>query len=252
MSVVNFNDTTPVPANGTTNVKWQSDSSGNISASMPNSLIVTNTSVNYTATVNDEVIAMYGGTTLTLPAAPLTNQILEVRNFAAAAITINGNGFNVGAGSTFQLYPGANVRLLFSSQITNWVVLSIGNASGWQSGWTPAVTATGSMTVSSVAIPDATWMWVNTSVVNYRLNLTFTLGGTASGQVNITAPIAALSSGPQYPQMCWIQTPSDSAPSIQYYFRPDPTLGFTVRPPLVTNNFVLGAYALIAQGFYRI
>lgn len=64
---------------------------------------------------------------------------------------------------------------------------NISFGSGWQT-WTPTITASGSMTVSSVTVQGAIYLRVG-PIVYFTLEATFTLGGTASTTVYISPPI---------------------------------------------------------------
>jgi hypothetical protein len=61
---------------------------------------------------------------------------------------------------------------------------------GWNN-WTPTVTAGGSMTVSSLVINDAQYIVVG-AVCFFKLFLAFTLGGTASFEVDVVLPLISV------------------------------------------------------------
>jgi hypothetical protein len=67
---------------------------------------------------------------------------------------------------------------------------ALANLIGAWSTWTPTVTASGSMTVSGLTVNQASYQKLG-RVVLFALNLTFTLGGTASGYINVTPPVGA-------------------------------------------------------------
>jgi hypothetical protein len=251
MSTVNFNDTTPAALSGFSNVHWQSDASGNISANVPLSASVKSVSTDYTATTTDQMIAATAGVSnVYLPAAPVANQILQIRNLNTGTnlITIQGNGNTVAGLPTYPLYSGMTIQLWFDLSVPTWRSL-LQTASGWLA-WTPTFAAAGSMTVTSPTITDAQWLFINGTVIFYKLSATFTLGGTANSQVYFTAPLPVV--GTLYPGICWIQEPAQVVPNSNLYFcRPDLTQGFTLRRA-DNANFPLGAYTINTQGFYRI
>jgi hypothetical protein len=250
MSVVNFNDTTPAPPTAMTNIKWQSDASGNISAGISSVQTVTTATADYTANNSDTYInAISGATNIYLPANPTANQIIAIKNayLSPGPITVNGNGHTLVSGS--QLFLGVTIQYWFDASASLWKLLGVLNQSNWLN-WTPTVTAAGSMTVSGVTVNEATWQWLNATSVLYRLAVAFTLGGTASGQVNIAGlPMAPLA-GQIFTNLCWVQQPADASFTTQYFSRPDASLGLIVRNAASTN-LTLGAYVVSTHGDYR-
>ena len=250
MSVVNFNDTTPAAAGGFSNVHWQSDASGNISANISPVQTITAITADYTVTLNDTFVVAQGAVNnITLPASPTSWQTISIRNASSPQVTINilGNGKTVVGFASLPIYFGATISFYFDPGVNNWKYANYG-ASTWNN-WSPVATAQGSMTVSAFTASDAQWQWTNPNTISFKLTASFTLGGTASTQVYFTAPVVVV--GTLYPQVCWVQQPSDSTPDVQYYFRPDLSLGFLMRTPTAVN-FALGAYSIATSGWYRI
>lgn len=249
MSTVNFSDTTPSAPTGFYNTKWQSDASGNISANIQVSPPVTTMNADYTATPSDQLVAIFGGSNLLLPASPVASEIVQARNFTSGNITVNGNGHNVAGAATALLYPGQFNAYLYNLSTTSWTVLNP-TPSSWMS-WTPIITANGAMTVSSPTFTVAEWQWSNTSTILYRMNISFTLGGTANTQVYMTAPLLT-SVAAQVPNACWVQEPTFAFPNaVNYFHRADSVNGFLLRK-FDNSNFVLGVFAFNVQGYYRL
>jgi hypothetical protein len=116
-----------------------------------------------------------------------------------------------GATITQRLYNDGTGKLVLDSAPdgTSWVnalrvgtdgAMTLTNASGlsfgsnWQT-WTPALSASGSMTVSAVTANDASYLRLG-PIVHIRLYISAaTLGGTLSNQVYITLPTGLTNAG---------------------------------------------------------
>lgn len=73
--------------------------------------------------------------------------------------------------------------------------------------WTPAVTASGSMTVSGVTITTAQYTQVG-PLIFFQVSASFTLGGTAATDVYISLPVAPV--GADYTPVSASGSPNDA------------------------------------------
>lgn len=246
MSTVNFNDTTPAPPTGLTNIKWQSDASGNISAGVSPFATGTIVAADYTAAATDSyIVANTGVTTVTLPASPTPNQVLSIRNNATVAITINGNGHNVFGASTFSLPSGMSLCMTYNPAGAGTWVNFFYTSSAWLS-WTPTVTATGSMTVSSVSILNAVYTRLTPSLIALQLYFTLTIGGTLSNGLQATLPSPTASGQVQVGTA--ILNQGQWVPCVSF-------IQGAAAPLLVTPsagaNYIAGATSVVASIIYQ-
>ena len=185
-----------------------------------------------------------------LPATPAPNQSIIVKNLnIIPTITVNGNGFNIGGASTYLVYQSSAIQFWFDSTNTVWRVIAVLQPSAWLP-WTPTVTASGSMTVSGLTINDAQWQWVNPNTANFKINLTFTLGGTASSTVIVSTPLPSIAPNTMVAP-AWSQSPGEPFTQDPWHNLIAASNGFNLRN-LAGTNLTLGAYTIESTGFYRI
>jgi hypothetical protein len=115
----------------------------------------------------------------------------------------------------------------------------------WTS-WTPTVTASGAMTVSSLSNFDAQYCKIG-AMVFFKIELSMTLGGTASNQVYVSLPVASV--GADVACQMHMQNAAITWTAV---------FGFTqsansrVVASLNNNaNWALGSAWVFAEGFYR-
>ena len=122
------------------------------------------------------------------------------------------------------------------------------NGPSWIS-WTPAISASGSMTVSGVTINDAQYS-NDGATVRFKLYVSLTLGGTADFFVYFTLPIPL--AGSLNAITAYLVTPT-SGTFIPAFGRTDSSVSpnrLLVRMP--TNaSFTLGSSQFLVEGFYR-
>lgn len=127
--------------------------------------------------------------------------IAGATNTAACTININSVGANTikkNLGSTDlaagDIFTGGIYEIVYNG--TNWVLAD--QASRITQDWTASgLTASGSMTVSSISVSYAKYAIIAPQLVFMTLHVSFTLGGTPSTAVNVPLPVAgaALTNG---------------------------------------------------------
>lgn len=126
--------------------------------------------------------------------------------------------------------------------ITNAAGLSIG--SNWQA-WTPAVTATGSMTVTGVNNALVEFYRLG-NLVHFHCYILFTLGGAASNNVAITLPVASFSAS--LPQSVTCNVVAGNWQTGFAYIQDSHIYAFMAGQ----GNFTLGASGVLISGTYRV
>ena len=111
--------------------------------------------------------------------------------------------------------------------------------------WTPTVTASGAMTVSALVVTAANYMQIG-KLIHFFINISFTLGGTASTQVFFTFPVTAAEAAQQ--TACYAYDTAAPYFGLQYAF--STTVAGVYKSAF--GNWVLGAGRAIAlEGWYR-
>jgi hypothetical protein len=150
----------------------------------------------------------------------------QISNAGGTALLTLSNSGNVTIPGTLTVTTPANI--VFGS---NWV------------SWTPTVTASGSMTISSLTITDAQYVRVG-PLVYFKLQFSCTLGGTASNTIYATVPVNYAGTNSLVPAFHsnggWYNAIAQMANTNQIEIQAQ-GLG----------NYVLGAYTAYVSGFYR-
>jgi hypothetical protein len=113
--------------------------------------------------------------------------------------------------------------------------------------WSPTVAASGSMTVSSLTIDNADF-WYQGPYIYFRFSAHFTLGGTASTEILIPAPVAGVADDTD---STWPAVATDNGTAVA-----DPRWNYDgtnirIFKPGVANNWTLNAITVHVQGAYR-
>ncbi len=139
---------------------------------------------------------------------------------------------------------------LFPSAATTGNLNVAGAITGALGGWptwnpnSPAISASGVMTVSAVTVNEANYIRIG-PIVFFKLYISLTIGGTVSTNVNITLPIAQVGVQPDNVTVnnwfgSWIAgSGTCTGTSLKIYQANQ------------ANNFSLGAQYITANGFYR-
>ena len=114
-----------------------------------------------------------------------TSHTLNINSLGAKAI-VNNQGSNPTDGT---FVNGCIMDVVYDG--TDFVITN--QPGGWQN-YTPTVTANGLMTISALSILDARFLKVNRAV-HLQYSLTFTTGGVANTNINITLPVNSVASG---------------------------------------------------------
>ena len=121
---------------------------------------------------------------------------------------------------------------------------NINFGSNWQS-WSPTVAASGSMTVSSVTVSEALYLRIG-PIVYYKAYISLTTGGTASNQITISLPVAAIANAITSAGTAMVGPSYTSSISFIY-----PAGGVIQVLNSGLSNFGLGNFVIQISGFYR-
>lgn len=138
--------------------------------------------------------------------------------------------------------------ITFFSPVTFQTPASISFGSGWQN-WTPAVTASGSMTISGLTVTEAQYLRIG-PLVFVKVFLAMTLGGTASNQIYITPPVTLLSSSQNSLMPSSINLGGGFNWFAAWGFSDTANNRFVVWPT-GGGNYTLGSANVLFEGFYR-
>lgn len=207
---------------------------------------------NDTATLDDYLIladATAGAITETLPAGLSSVQtavlVIKKKDSSANTVTISGGANTIDGQSSLVLYTqNASVTLQWNG--SGWSVEAF-EAGAW-TGWTPAISAAGSMTVSAVSITNAVFRQ-HSNMIAFELYVHFTLGGTASNAVIVSMPPPPLF-GNHNLAAGWYAL-GGSAWNAAFVVVGDGQPGISAYIAGLAN-WTLGSNQLYAQGSYRI
>lgn len=117
--------------------------------------------------------------------------------------------------------------------------------------WTPSVSGSGSMTASSVVVNEANYQQIG-SFIEFEVSVSFTLGGTASNYVYLTAPASGTSHSTSCAFNAYIVEGGTTVPDKYGAWRYNSSNGIIVFQPLVPS-WDLGTNASVhIQGRYQI
>jgi hypothetical protein len=123
--------------------------------------------------------------------------------------------------------------------------MTFGN--NWQN-WTPAFSASGTMTVSGVSLADAQYLVLG-PLVFVKLWVTFTLGGNSDLFVYVTLPVSVIGQASALAAMMLEPGQSVFLPGVA---NADPVNQMMLRSGLSnTPQFPKGTYTFGVEGFYR-
>jgi hypothetical protein len=123
--------------------------------------------------------------------------------------------------------------------------MAFGN--NWQN-WTPAFSASGTMTVSGVSLADAQYLVLG-PLVFVKLWVTFTLGGNSDLFVYVTLPVSVIGQASALAAMMLEPGQSVFLPGVA---NADPVNQMMLRSGLTnTPQFPKGTYTVGVEGFYR-
>jgi len=142
-----------------------------------------------------------------------------------------------------QLDPIALMRKIgeLESKIKALKTIEIG---GIWTNYTPTVTASGSMTITDLVVDTARYTLIGNSM-GLEISISFTTGGTASNQVDITFPFSIITatyrsfySGVKQPNFSpgWVYAPGASSFGVRRYDGANYTLTTSVR--IQANAFI--------------
>ena len=158
---------------------------------------------------------------------------------------VGGGGGNLTTG----FYDATNFRIPFgidnNGVVTFPVAANIAFGSNWQS-WTPTVTASGSMTISGVSVSEALYLRIG-PIVHYKAYISLTTGGTASNQITVSLPVAAVANAITSVANAVIGPSYVHAVSFVY-----PAGGVIQVFNSGLANYGLGSIVLQMSGFYRV
>lgn len=163
------------------------------------------------------------------------------------ALTIKGGTRNIILGGASD--NGSDMLQVNGSVTVNGLTVvtpaNITLGSGWLT-WTPGVSAWLSMTVSGLTILDAQYLRVG-PICYFKINITMTLGGTASNQIFITAPI------PVVGNLSFVPGVAKHGGSLWQSAWGFMDIGGNLLKVLLPNegNFALGSAAAFLCGSYR-
>jgi hypothetical protein len=173
----------------------------------------------------------------------------------------SGQDFRIGSGvgsTPIATFKGAG-RVLIGSltddganilQVTGGVAFnspsSLAFGSGWIS-WTPAVTASGTMTITALTITDAQYLRLGPFVF-FKIYASYTLGGTASTMLTFALPVNA--AGQTSTCVCSIYDPTAATWSAGFGMI-DTTSNLFRAYRTGQVNYNLGSGFILLEGFYR-
>lgn len=205
---------------------------------------------NDTATVNDYLIladATSGAITETLPAGLSSLQtcvlVIKKKDSSANAVTVSAGSSTIDGQGSLSLYTqDASVTLQWNG--STWSIEAA--VGGLWANWTPTVSGSGSMTVSSLSVTDAQFQQVG-SLIYAKCLLSFTLGGTASNQLTVTLPTTAAGATAIFStQVNPASSPGNWISAVGFVSGNQILVRISSQP-----NFTLGATGVGAFGFYR-
>ncbi len=127
--------------------------------------------------------------------------------------------------------------------ITNPANITLG--ANWVT-WTPTLTPDAAMTLGAISFADAQYLRVG-ALLFFKLNCTFTVGGTPGTFVGISVPVPVVGA-PSGLAGIFTQTPT-TAFMTAAVARSDLTYGVVLR--CGQNLFTAGVYTVYISGFYR-
>ena len=183
----------------------------------------------------------------------ISGTTLTGSNAEGTAAATHASGANVlhilTAGAIAQLETDAGNALLaaggtFGAPVGFSNPANIAFGSNWQS-WTPTVSGSGSMTVSGVTIAEALYLRIG-PIVYYKAYISLTTGGTASNQITVSLPVAAIANAITSAGTATVGPAYTSAISFIY-----PAGGVIQVLNSGLTNFGLGNIIIQISGFFR-
>lgn len=111
--------------------------------------------------------------------------------------------------------------------------------------WTPTITASGSMTITSIVINEALYIQVG-PITFFKIYIQGLIGGTLGPAINVTLPFTNVG---QYTNFSLIHGPVNAwTPAVGYVIANDIKASF-IRPGLVA--YTADTWLFMGAGFYR-